>query len=70
LLGKTRALHPRRKFPYHQAFDTALLADTFKHFRVVGTIEEHSVLGGLGGSVAEWLTDQPNHSARLVKSAP
>ena len=34
---------------------------------VVATIEEHSVLGGLGGSVAEWLSDQITTSARLIR---
>lgn len=47
--------------------DLALLADVFAKFKVVGTVEEHSVLGGLGGSVAEWLADQPKTSGRLVK---
>jgi transketolase len=31
------------------------------------TMEEHSVLGGLGGSVAEWLTDHPQPSSRLLR---
>jgi len=34
---------------------------------VVLTIEEHSVMGGLGGSVAEWLADQAPQRARLVR---
>jgi transketolase len=33
----------------------------------VGTVEEHSILGGLGGSVAEWLADQPKPAGRLVR---
>jgi len=47
--------------------DEVLLAEVFKRFRFVATIEEHSVLGGLGGSVAEWLTDQREPAARLVR---
>lgn len=47
--------------------DTELLADVFAHFRVVGTVEEHSVLGGLGGSIAEWSSQQPDATARLVR---
>jgi transketolase len=45
--------------------DEALLADVFTRSSVVLTIEEHSVLGGLGGSVAEWVTEQPGLKARL-----
>ncbi len=47
--------------------DTEYLADAFARFRVVATIEEHSILGGLGGSVAEWLADQEGPRARLVR---
>jgi len=39
----------------------------FSKFKVVATIEEHSVLGGLGGSVAEWLSDQPKSTGRLIR---
>ncbi len=37
--------------------DEALLAEVFAKFKVVATVEEHSILGGLGGSIAEWKTD-------------
>ena len=47
--------------------DEALLSDAFRSFTVVATVEEHSVLGGLGGSVAEWLADQPPQKARLLR---
>lgn len=47
--------------------DKELLADTFARFKIVATIEEHSVLGGLGGSVAEWLTEQPNRNSTLIR---
>ena len=47
--------------------DTALLADAFRNFQVVATVEEHSILGGLGGSVAEWVTDQEGPNARLIR---
>ena len=45
--------------------DEALLAEVFSKYKVVATIEEHSVLGGLGGAVAEWLSDQNAPHARL-----
>ncbi len=49
--------------------DTEFLQHAFHRHGLVATIEEHSVLGGLGGSVAEWLTDQPRRQqmARLVR---
>ena len=47
--------------------DEDLLADVFARCRLVATVEEHSVLGGLGGSVAEWLADHPTQRARLLR---
>ena len=47
--------------------DKELLADAFKKFSIVATIEEHSLLGGFGGSVAEWLADNPEQKARLIR---
>ncbi len=45
--------------------DLELLAHAFANFSAVVTVEEHSVLGGLGGSVAEWLSEQAPQRARL-----
>ena len=47
--------------------DEAMLADAFQKFKLVVTLEEHSVLGGLGGSVAEWLADHSPARARLIR---
>jgi transketolase len=47
--------------------DEATLAKAFADFRLVVTIEEHSLLGGLGGSVAEWVTDHSPMKARLLR---
>jgi transketolase len=49
--------------------DENLLTEAFSHFRLVVTLEEHSLLGGFGSSVAEWLADQPPQPARLVRIA-
>ncbi|RMD85746.1 MAG: transketolase [Candidatus Dadabacteria bacterium] len=38
--------------------DRALLKEVFFSYKVVASVEEHSVLGGLGGSIAEWLSEQ------------
>lgn len=47
--------------------DEDLLAEVFSSVALVATVEEHSVLGGLGGAVAEWVTDQPPHKARFLR---
>jgi len=47
--------------------DENYLEDAFTRFQLVATVEEHSVLGGLGGSVAEWLSDQDSVKAKLIR---
>lgn len=37
--------------------DEACLADAFSRFRMVVTLEEHSIMGGFGSAVAEWVVD-------------
>lgn len=38
--------------------DTELLSNLSRRFSLLVTIEEHSLIGGLGSSVSEWLADQ------------
>ena len=47
--------------------DQELLSNVFATCSLVVTIEEHSKIGGLGGSVAEWLADFPSQKARLLR---
>jgi len=47
--------------------DEELLSSVFSNFPVVATIEEHSLIGGLGGAVAEWMVDQPPFKSRLCR---
>ncbi|HEV3204303.1 MAG TPA: transketolase C-terminal domain-containing protein [Gemmataceae bacterium] len=47
--------------------DEPLLADGFARFQVMVTIEEHSLIGGLGASIAEWVVDRPPQKARLLR---
>jgi transketolase len=47
--------------------DERLLRDAFARFPLVTTVEEHSVIGGLGGAVAEWRADQDVTGARLLR---
>ena len=44
----------------------ALLADAFRRFRAVAVVEEHSVIGGLGSAVAEWLARRDGPHPPLV----
>jgi len=46
--------------------DIALLAKIASDFTVIATIEEHSLIGGLGSSIAEWIVDN-NISVRLLR---
>lgn len=46
--------------------DERTLGDVFSRHSVVAVIEEHSRIGGLYGSVAEWLARQETMKARLI----
>ncbi len=47
--------------------DEAYLSRAFSRFRAVVSIEEHSLLGGLGSALAEWLVDRDPLPARLLR---
>ena len=47
--------------------DQELLHNIFARFDLVVTVEEHSILGGLGGSVAEWLSEHSSQKAKLLR---
>ena len=47
--------------------DETLLHDVFSRFSHIFTLEEHSILGGFGSSVAEWLSDQKGLKAHLSR---
>ncbi|MEW6237349.1 MAG: transketolase C-terminal domain-containing protein [Candidatus Omnitrophota bacterium] len=47
--------------------DEECLKKVFSHCRVVATIEEHSLIGGFGAAVAEWLADRPPFPAKLAR---
>jgi len=38
--------------------DTDLLKEVFSEYPLIVTVEEHSLIGGLGSAVAEWICDQ------------
>ncbi|MFH0986201.1 MAG: transketolase C-terminal domain-containing protein [Candidatus Omnitrophota bacterium] len=47
--------------------DAALLESVCSTFKMVVTIEEHSLIGGLGSAVAEWMTDHDRSGCRLLR---
>jgi transketolase len=47
--------------------DVACLGDAFKRFRLVVTVEEHSLIGGFGAAVAEWAIDNRADAKRLLR---
>lgn len=47
--------------------DQDYLRNAFDAFQVIASVEEHSTLGGLGGSVAEWLSEQESVKARFMR---
>ncbi|HPF99711.1 MAG TPA: transketolase C-terminal domain-containing protein [Kiritimatiellia bacterium] len=47
--------------------DVDLLGDAFERFKVVAIVEEHGLVGGLSGAVAEWLADHGPARARLLR---
>ncbi|MEU4692648.1 transketolase C-terminal domain-containing protein [Actinoplanes sp. NPDC023714] len=46
-----------RSFPWLDPFDTAAVRDAASRYRAIVTVEEHSVVGGLGSAVAEVLAE-------------
>ena len=47
--------------------DTTMLEDVFQIYKLVVSMEEHGLIGGLGGGVAEWLADHAPQRALLLR---
>ncbi len=47
--------------------DSQLLAAVFNEFDLICTIEEHSLMGGFGSAVAEWVVDHLIQGKRLLR---
>jgi transketolase len=47
--------------------DEACLKDAFGRFKLVATIEEHSLIGGFGSAVSEWLADTNTKRQKFVR---
>lgn len=50
--------------------DEATLSEIGKKFRFIATVEEHSVIGGLGTSVAQFYSTQPDHPNLSIFGLP
>ena len=46
--------------------DLDFLAELFSSAKVVATLEEHSVLGGLGTATAEWMAANPANTKAIL----
>ena len=72
VLGAAERLHDvglsARVVSFHtvKPLDDEFLQEVFDRYAVVATVEEHSRLGGLGGSIAEWLADRGPMKARCM----
>tara|TARA_R110002110_G_scaffold405945_1_gene625397 strand:- start:7526 stop:8452 length:927 start_codon:yes stop_codon:yes gene_type:complete len=49
--------------------DDACLEEAFSSYKLVATMEEHSLIGGLGAAVAEWLADRGMPTEKLTRFA-
>lgn len=50
--------------------DTVYLANAIERFKLIVSIEEHGVIGGLGSAIAEWLAQQSRSTALLSIGTP
>ncbi len=54
-------------FPSVKPLDQACLAGAFQRFAKVVTVEEHSLVGGVGSAVAEWAVDNGADARKLLR---
>ena len=47
--------------------DVACLQEAFGRFKLVATVEEHSIVGGFGSAVAEWLVDSETRPQAFLR---
>lgn len=47
--------------------DQELLQEVSQDYKMVATLEEHSLLGGLGGAIAEWYADTLQTKSKLLR---
>jgi transketolase len=47
--------------------DSELLKDVCSSYKMIATFEEHSLIGGLGSAVSEWMADHDRWRCRLLR---
>ena len=47
--------------------DEEVLTELFENYRMVITLEEHSLIGGFGSAVAEWVADHHYFKTKLIR---
>ena len=56
--GKGGSFGPRGPYRHHQALDQEIIVKAARETGAIVTAEEHSIIGGLGGAVAELLGEE------------
>jgi len=67
LLKEQRISAQAVSFHTVKPLDEDYLAEAFAKFRLVATVEEHSLIGGFGAAVAEWVVDHGEAAGKLVR---
>lgn len=65
-LGKAGVSARVESFHTIKPLDGARLAEVFRGCRLVAVVEEHGLVGGLGGAIAEWRAAQDGTLARML----
>ncbi len=65
-LGKSGVSARVESFHTIKPLDTAKLAEVFGAHALVAVVEEHGIIGGLGGAIAEWRAAQDGKPARML----
>ena len=66
VLGKAGVSARVESFHTIKPLDAARLAEVFKRHPLVAVLEEHGLIGGLGGAIAEWRAAQDGALARMI----
>ena len=63
--------HSVRVESFHsiKPLDESCLSEAFDQCRLVVSLEEHSIIGGAGAAIAEWLCDRSVSHTRLLRIA-
>ena len=65
-LGKAGVSARVESFHTIKPLDSARLAEVFKGYSLVAVVEEHGLVGGLGGAIAEWRAARDEALARMI----